>query len=141
MIDLFLPKSQKALSGRLAFCAQQPGDLDKQAKLSSVVSIPKALEDAIEELFKFGLIKRESRTLMAHRVVQEAMNYHTANDLQDYFNSATALVYEAFPKQISGDYLTSKQWGACDAYIYHGSHLALNFSTLHYPDKDETLIG
>jgi hypothetical protein len=55
------------------------------------------------------------------------MNYHSSQDLQDCFDSAVALVYEAFPKQVSGDYL-SGQWGACETYIPHGAHLSFQFA-------------
>jgi galactokinase len=85
---------------------------------------------AIDELVSFKLIKLEGRELRAHRVVQEAMNYHSSQDLQDYFDCATALVYEAFPKQVHGDYL-SGQWGACETYIPHGAHLSSQFTNLN----------
>ena len=64
--------------------------------------------------------------MWAHRVVQEAMNYHSSRDLQECFDSAAALVYEAFPKQIDGDYF-SDQWGACQTYISQGVHLSFQF--------------
>jgi hypothetical protein len=95
--------------------------------LASVISAPPLLRAALDELVDFKLIKQEGRELWAHRVVQEAMNYHSSEELQDYFNAAVALVYEAFPKQIHGDYLSS-QWGACEAYISHGAHLSLQFA-------------
>jgi len=63
-------------------------------------------------------------------MVQEAMNYHSTQELQDSFDSASALVYEAFPKQKHGDYM-SKEWGACQSYISHGAHLSNQFATLH----------
>lgn len=105
-------------------------DPDTQAALSSVITAPPLLRAALDELVLFKLIKQEGRELWAHRVVQEAMNYHTADDLQFYFDAAVSLVYEAFPKQVHGDYL-SGQWGACETYIPHGAHLGLQFANLN----------
>lgn len=78
----------------------------------------------------FKLIKQEGREVWAHRVVQEAMNYHSSEDLQEYFDAAVALVYEAFPKQVHGDYL-SDQWGPCETYISHGARLGTQFANLN----------
>jgi predicted transcriptional regulator len=129
LIDLFLPKNQRALDGKLNFCKQHPNLVDEKAHaLSSVITIPPLLRAAIDELKDFKLITEEGRELRAHRVVQEAMNYSSYRDLQEYFDSASSLVYEAFPKQVAGDYL-STQWSACQTYISHGAHLSLQFST------------
>jgi len=119
------------LDGKLLFCKQNTNreDPSAQAALSSLVNTPALLRAAIEELVSLKLIKQEGRELLAHRVVQEAMNYHSSQELQDFFDSAVALVYEAFPKQIHGDYL-SEHWGACDTYIPHGAHLSFQFSKL-----------
>ncbi|KAN0114720.1 hypothetical protein V8E51_004264 [Hyaloscypha variabilis] len=133
LIDLFLPRNQKALDGKLAFCKQVTTHTDEsntQAALSSVITAPPLLRKAIDELVSFKLIKQEGRELWAHRVVQEAMNYHSAEDLQDCFDSAVALVYEAFPKQVHGDNL-SGQWGTCETYIPHGTHLSFQFANLN----------
>lgn len=89
---------------------------------------------------RFKLIKQQSRELWAHRVVQEAVNYHSAEDLQGYFDSATALVFEAFPKQTRGEYLSNQQ-GACQAYISHGAHLSFQFAKLHGPEAAGRLMG
>jgi hypothetical protein len=120
------------LDGKLAFCKQNTSNVDpnSQAKLSSVTTAPPLLRAALDELVSFKLIKQEGRELWAHRVVQEAMNYHSSQDLQDYFDSAVALVYEAFPKQGYGDYL-SGQWGICEKYIPHGAHLSFQFANLN----------
>jgi hypothetical protein len=133
LIDLFLPRNKKALDGRLAFCkqiTQHMEDADSNTALSSVITPPPLLRKAIDELVNFKPIKQEGRELWAHRVVQEAMNYHSSEDLQEYFDAAVALVYEAFPKQVRGDYL-SDQWGACEAYIPHGTHLSFQFANLN----------
>lgn len=142
LIDLFLPKNQRALDGKLSFCKQHANliDPDSQFALSSVITAPTPLRDAIRELIDFKLIKQEGRELWAHRVVQEAMNYQNSQDLQDYFDSASALVYEAFPKQIHGDYMSS-QWGTCETYISHGIHLSLQFANLQRSEEGVPLKG
>lgn len=131
LIDVFLPRNQNALDGRLAFCKQRSGSEDINAygaqALSSVINTPAPLQAALDELISFKLIKREGSELLTHRVVQEAMNYHTSTDLQEFFDSAVALVYEAFPKQVHGDY-RMQQWGACETYITHGANLSYKFS-------------
>lgn len=55
------------------------------------------------------------------------MNFHSAEELQEYFEAAIALVYEAFPKQRNGGTLADK-WGACAAYISHAAHLSYQFA-------------
>lgn len=128
LLDLFLPKNQKVLDGKLEFCKQAPNrtDLNSEAFLSSVINAPPLLRAPLNELISSKLIKQEGRELYAHRVVQEAMNWHTQEELQAYFDSAVALVYEAFPKQVYGDYLSS-QWGTCQKYISHGAQLSFQF--------------
>ena len=69
------------------------------------------------------------------------MNYHSIQDLQEYFDSASAIVYEAFPKQMHGDYLKKEQQGASQAYIPHGAHLSLPFANLHKTESADTLRG
>jgi len=54
------------------------------------------------------------------------MNYHSDRELQDYFDSASAICFEAFPKQTYGDYFTKEQKGTCQSYIPHGIHLRSN---------------
>ncbi|RDW59780.1 hypothetical protein BP6252_12867 [Coleophoma cylindrospora] len=139
LIDLFLPKNQKALDGKLAFCKQHPDHVDakSQATLSSVIEPTRALRAAIDELVRAKLIKEDirARMLWAHRVVQEAMNYHSTLDLQEYFNSASALVYEAFPKQEKGDYLSERD--RCREFISHGAHLSLKFAIYDHNGADK----
>ena len=142
LIDLFLPRKQSALDGKLAFCKQNPSLVDdkSQATLSSIITPPPALRNAIEELLKKSLIKQEGRVLTVHRVVQEAMNYHSVQDLQASFDSAVALVYEAFPKQVHG-FPLHKYWGMCQAYIPHGAHLSAKFYDYTHPPTMSPLKG
>ncbi len=142
LIDLFLPKNQKALDGKLAFCKQNANEKDEQdseAALASVISAPPLLRAALDQLVTYKLIKEEGRELWAHRVVQEAMNYHSARDLQNCFDAAVALVYEAFPKQVHGDYL-SGQWSQCENYISHGVRLGFQFASLNKGACDDLKI-
>src|SRR4051794_39375171 len=88
LIDLFLPRNQKILDGKLQFCQQNPGaEHGAQTALSNIVRIPPLLRSALDELILFKLVKQEGRELFTHREVQEAMNYHSAQDLQDFFDS------------------------------------------------------
>ena len=137
MIDLFLPKNQRALDGRLEFCKQDLDDTKVESQtLANVISIPAKLDIVIRELLEYKLISQESRVLFCHRVVQEAMNYYDSADLQQCFDSASALVYEAFPKQVNGDYLAS-QWASCEDFISHGAQLSRMFNRfLSGPQKN-----
>lgn len=103
-----------------------------QAALSSIVTPPPALRAAIEELVRAQLIRQEGRELWVHRVVQEAMNYHSIEELQESFDSASRLVYEAFPKQLHDNYIQDRS--ACQSYISHGAHLSLLYSPLVAPN-------
>jgi len=69
------------------------------------------------------------------------MNYHSDRELQDYFDSASAICFEAFPKQTYGDYFTKEQKGTCQSYIPHGIHLAFEFANLHRADARGTVKG
>ena len=56
------------------------------------------------------------------------MNYHSAGEFQEIFDSACALVYEAFPKTTQGEYLAMDQRGAAQAYIPHAAHLGRRYA-------------
>ena len=66
--------------------------MDDKASLASVIQPPPALESVINELLEKSLIKKDNRIISVHRVVQEAMNYHSLEDLQASFDAAVALV-------------------------------------------------
>jgi hypothetical protein len=140
LIDLFMPKNQRALDGKLGKFKEHPDhvDPDTHAALSSVILPSATLVAAIEDLLQFNIITRSGREL--HRVVQEAMNYLGAEDLQASFDSASALVYEAFPKPVYHGWLP-KKWGVCQAYIHHGAHLSFLFTRLHRPGEKDRLVG
>jgi hypothetical protein len=140
LIDLFLPKNQHALDGKLAWCKQNQNEIgDDESALANVISTPAALTEAIEELKKFKLIRMEGRELWAHRVVQEAVNYQEKQDLQESFNAAALLVYEAFPKSKHGDYFSS-QAAAAQAYIHHAAHLSRKFAS-YSSSGEAALLG
>jgi hypothetical protein len=65
-----------------------------EAALTSIINPTPALSAALDELKKANLIRWDHRSIAVHRVVQEAMNYHTLQDLQNSFNSAVHLVFE-----------------------------------------------
>ena len=103
-------------------------DETSQAALSSVVNPSVALRTAIEELLRFGLIRQEGRDLWVHRVVQEAMNYYSTEELQESFDCVSRLVYEAFPKQMHDSFILDRS--ACQSFISHGVHISYIYSTL-----------
>ncbi|KAL2064598.1 hypothetical protein VTL71DRAFT_3735 [Oculimacula yallundae] len=141
-LDLFLPTNQKALDGKLHFCKQSRNSAtnNSDAALSSVISEPLLLRDAIEELQNMKLIKYERRILRVHRVVQDAMNYYSSQEMQAYFDSAACVVLEAFPKQLNRD-IMSKQWITCESYIAHGISLSSQFDSHHHLDNNLALKG
>jgi hypothetical protein len=128
-IQLFLPRNQPALDGPLAFCKLDPTHVDSKdrAALFSVVIPSPAFEKAIDELLAKELIRRDRNVLSIHRVVQEAVNYHDVEDLQESFDVASRLVYEQFPRQITSESLY-KQWNVCQEYIPHGVYLSKKYS-------------
>ena len=65
-----------------------------EAALISIVNITPALSAALEELRTANLIQWNHRVISIHRVVQEAMNYHSIEDLQASFNAAVRIVNE-----------------------------------------------
>jgi hypothetical protein len=78
-------------------------------------------------LVKRKLIKQDAKIYSIHRAVQEAVNYHDVDDLQNSFNIASRLAYEAFPKRELNEPLF-KKWSKCQEYIPHGVQLSRRFS-------------
>jgi hypothetical protein len=76
LLELFLPRNQKALNGGLEFCKQDPAGGNNQglAPLSSLMNPTVPFDNAVNELLAKKLIKRDGRVLSIHRVVQEAVN-------------------------------------------------------------------
>jgi len=127
-MELFLPRTQKALDIALSFARQDPVHVDEndRASLFSIITPSEAFDKAINELLDRKLVKQEGRVLSVHRVVQEATNYHDKDDLQKSFAQAARLVYEQFPKY--GIATRYKEWGVCQEYIPHGVYLSKKFS-------------
>ena len=128
-IQLFLPRNQRALDGPLAYCKQDPSNVDSKdrAPLFSVITPSPAFEKAIDELLAKELIRKDRHILSIHRVVQEAVSYHDVDDLQESFDIASRLVYEQFPKQVMSESLY-KEWNVCQEYIPHGVYLSKKYS-------------
>jgi hypothetical protein len=80
---------QSALNGKLSFIRQHGGGT--LSSLANVITSP-PLEAALVELSEHGLIRRENRIISILRVVQEAMNYHSIEDLQASFDAAVSIV-------------------------------------------------
>ncbi|KAH7416710.1 hypothetical protein BKA64DRAFT_701492 [Cadophora sp. MPI-SDFR-AT-0126] len=129
LIKLFLPRNQSALSGNLSFCQQDPVHIDpnNRASLFSIITPSPQFDAAIEELRTRKLIKQDNQLMSIHRVVQEAVNFHSIEDLQQSFDAACRLVYEQFPKRKLDEDLYSA-WYICQDYISHVIHLSKRFS-------------
>jgi hypothetical protein len=86
------------LDGKLAFAKQEfPHYVNKQkreAALTSIVNITPALSAALDELRTANLIQWDHRVISVHRVVQEAMNYHSIEDLQTSLDAAVSIANE-----------------------------------------------
>ena len=121
-LALFLPSNEARLDGKLEFCKRGVSD-DAQPTLARAVDPSPAMEEALEELQKANLVTRNGQDLVIHRVIQEAMNFHGIRDLQESFDAASKLVYEAFPKQDQGKPLFDV-WPRCQMYIQHAVNLA-----------------
>ena len=113
-IDVFMPRSQAAITEFLAFCRQssQPS--------STITAEARA---ALKELLDASLIRQEGRIISVHRVVQEAFFYVNRAERQDAFTAAARLIYDAFPKQVNGRPLHSA-WERCERYIQDAIYLA-----------------
>jgi hypothetical protein len=104
-----------------------PDGQEVVASLASVIDPPPGLQSVLNELIATQLIRiLGPRTFTIHRVIQEAINYQNFDDLQESFNAAVRLVYEAFPKQQRGDPLYD-QWSDCERYVQHALRLFSRF--------------
>ena len=117
------------LNGSLTWCKQEnvrPGE--KQiATLYDLITPAPAFEAAIRELVDKKLIKQTGPRLYSiHRVVQEAMNWKSIDELQASFETAARLVCEQFPTRRKDDSLFNR-WTTCQDYIQHGVQLSKKF--------------
>lgn len=131
-IDLFLPKDQKRLDGRLEFCKQEPGQ-------TTALEMSPKMSEAIEELKKAQLIRQDGRTFVIHRVIQEAMNFTDMEDLQTLFAATVELLHEAFPLQLRGRPLVDV-WPRCSMFVQHVIHITKAFS-IHQRSKNGYLAS
>jgi hypothetical protein len=121
-LALFLPSDQSRLDGRLEFCKRGVSD-ESQPMVAAAVDPSPAMEAALEELQRANLIYRNGRDLVIHRVTQEEMGFHCIKDLEESFDAASQLVYEAFPKQDQGRSMFDV-WPKCQMYVQHAVNLA-----------------
>jgi hypothetical protein len=126
-VDLFLPRDQTILQGKLEFCKMTPNGQEVMASLANVIEPSPGLQNVIDELIAANLIRdHDGRNFSIHRVIQEAINYQNFADLQDSFDAAVRLVCEAFPRQQKGDPLYD-HWSACELYVQHVVQLYTRF--------------
>jgi hypothetical protein len=128
--DLLLPRDQTVLRGKLEFCMMNPNAREADhIALSSVAAPSPNLQDVIRELSNAKLIDVDNRTLTVHRVIQEAMNYQNFADLQESFDAAVRVVYEAFPKQQNTSVGPLHEvWSQCQEYVQHVVHIFARFN-------------
>ena len=106
------------LDGLLSFCKQdRTGTENEDLVLPSV-----ELEKSMHELAARELITKDGRVLSIHRMIQEAVNYHDVEDLQESFNTASRLVNEQFPQLHMESF--GNQWNICQEYIPHAIYLS-----------------
>lgn len=114
------------------------------------------LNIALEELSRNNLIRWDHRIMAVHRVVQEAMNWNSRDELQSSFDSCVRLVYEgiqaqvypirqrfthtilAFPKQVQANTMYD-EWEVCQSYITHAVHLSKRYLEYQGPNKQGDL--
>ena len=85
------------------------------------------VEDAIDALAKYALIKREGNVISLHRLIQKAFFFSLEEiERQKVFEAAVKLVNSAFPKQINARPLLDR-WNECQKYIQHALTLAKIF--------------
>ena len=82
------------------------------------------VEDAIDALANYALIKREGKVISLHRLIQKAFFFSLEDfEKQRVFEATVKLVNSAFPKQINARPLLDR-WHDCQKYIQHALTLA-----------------
>jgi hypothetical protein len=121
-----VPKTQATLDGSLSFCKEEI--IDVHQHLTHAINEPSlAFRKAIQQLLDLDLVKQEAPKLYAvHRIVQEALNFHDVDELQDRFEIASRLVFDKFPSRRRDESLRNR-WVTCQDYISHGVHLSRKF--------------
>ncbi|KAI1132762.1 hypothetical protein F5Y10DRAFT_292436 [Nemania abortiva] len=106
--------STRSTSGLLPYCNNKDGFVNVQA-----------------ELMNLKLIEKDPNTesMSLHRLTQdEFKHYLDAPSRQRAFEIAVKLVYDAFPKEQTGQRFTGR-WGDCATYIEHAIVLNSNYLT------------
>ena len=109
-----------------------------QGVSSGFVDPTPELRNALDELASREILKQDGRILAVHRVIRDAINHHSKDDLQDSFNSAVSLVYEAFPKRTHENSL-HQDWAACEMLISHATWISEKFSEYTRPTIEPRL--
>lgn len=109
------------------------GEPDFSPELRELASNPLSLNDAIEALLKFSLIRRDpsSRTLSMHRLMQTALKDEMSEDGQrQWAEQAVRTVSRAFPK------VEFATWPHCQRYLPHAQTCAahINQWDLAFPE-------
>ena len=85
------------------------------------------VEDAIDALANYALIKREGDVISLHRLIQKAFLFSLEDiERQRVFEATVKLVNSAFPKQINARPLLDR-WPECQKYVQHALTLAETF--------------
>lgn len=124
---LFLPPNQAALGERLSFCRKDVGDSNSRTSFVNIIKPSAELERVVQELLDRSLINQDNQILSIHREVQEAVNYHDQEDLQNSFEAASRLVFEQFPKREKDESLYTR-WSKCAEYIAHVIYLSKRYT-------------
>ncbi|PVH73594.1 hypothetical protein DL98DRAFT_594860 [Cadophora sp. DSE1049] len=95
--------------------------------LHTNVTISPGLDKAICQLQEKKLIRYNNRVLSIHRVVQEAVNFQSVEDLQESFDAATKLVSDRFPKRLIIGTMY-QEWSRCKQYTSHVASLSKRLS-------------
>lgn len=142
LIDLFQPSDQARLTEKLAFCQTKGLSSVVPPALDAVILSSPELQSAIDELIEQGMVSGTRRNLTIHREVQEAVNYQGAVDLEDSFDAAAYLLYDAFPQQGNGPPLTDEKV-ICRRWIQHAIALATRYKqySIEKSASDDPLKG
>lgn len=82
---------------------------------------PNRLGEVEEQLLTLALIKKDplEEAISIHRLIQAEFWYNLSeSERQEAFNNASKLLYEQFPKQVSGRLMLDR-WSICQLYIEH----------------------
>lgn len=127
LMELFMPQDQSLIPECLSFCRSTPKKGDQpEDSLQMVSRQTDDLQNAVQELQQKGLIRVNGRAISIHRTIQEAVVFEDVSELQSRFHATTAMLYDAFPKQVEGKPLQD-QWIWCREWILHAMQLSAKY--------------